>query len=102
MIYLLWGVLNILLILGWIWIGFSLLFKTKSFQPRHSKLYSVVFIFGLIGLLAGNKKIEKNETKSHNKPVTFSHMEVGKTLTHHLEILILKDKESNQILPQFT
>ena len=102
MIYLFWGVLNIVVFFGWLWIGSNLLFKRKSYKPIETRLYSVVFIIGLVSLLTSNSKNELTYQKSHDLPAIMDHFEVKNTLTHHLEITIIRDKETNQLLPQFT
>ncbi|WP_373397703.1 hypothetical protein V8V91_24680 [Algoriphagus halophilus] len=102
MAYLFWGVLNLLVFFGWLWVGSTLLFNRKSNKPIETRLYSVVFILGLVSILTSNSKNEHGNQKSYDLPATMEHLELKRTFTHHLDITIIRDKASNQLLPQFT
>ena len=102
MIHLIWGVLNILLILTWLWIGFSLLFRRKSLVVGNLKPYSIFFIVGLLVLFSAKSKDSESPKMSYNKPISVTIVKTGETLTNHISILIIRDKESGEILPQYT
>ncbi|PZX61381.1 hypothetical protein LV84_00369 [Algoriphagus ratkowskyi] len=102
MIYLIWGVLNILLILSWLWIGFSLFFRRKNIAVGNSRPYSIFFVVGLLVLLSAKSKDSVAPKMSYNKPTTVTIVETGKTLTNHISIVSIRDKESGEILTQYT
>lgn len=99
MIGLIWGILNLILILSFFYFALGLLFKGRKWLHQYDRrlTYPVLFI-GFLSIAAQGKR-SKKEINSHLKfPVSMETTKVKNDLVSNFHITLIREKESSKLL----
>lgn len=101
MIQLLWGMLNLFLILSFFYFLIGLIFRGRKVLAGYSKLYTIPVLFlGFAALI--NPKEKEEEKPIHKGLVTMETIEVSRNLTNKISLELIRDKDSGKIIQERT
>lgn len=101
MIQLLWGILNLFLILSFFYFLIGLIFRGRKVLAGYSKLYTIPILFLGFAAFLHSKEKEEDKHISVGK-ATIEFIEVSKNLTNKISLLLIRDKDSGKIIQERT
>lgn len=100
MLQLLWGILNLFLVLSFFFFLIGTLIRGRKFLMGYNKLFTVpVLLLGIFGVLS-SKKDEDKKIPIHKGMATVETISVAKNLSNNISMVLVRDKETEQILQE--
>lgn len=101
MLQLLWGILNLFLILSFFYFLIGLIFRGRKILAGYSKLYTIPVLFlGFAALI--NPKENEEEKPVPVGLATIEFIEVSENLTNKISLVLIRDKDSGKIIQERT
>jgi hypothetical protein len=101
MIQLLWGILNLFLILSFFYFLIGLIFRGRKVLAGYSKLYTIPVLFLGFAALINPKEPEDDKPVSVGL-VTMETIEVSRNLTNKISLELIRNKDSGKIIQERT
>lgn len=98
MVHLIWGIINILFFVSWIYLAIKFLSGNRSFFKRHSKFYTLILVFGFISFVSGRSEADEQNTDHLDSPTVLQFAKVNETLTYGIDLTLVRDKETGMVI----
>ncbi|MBN3583578.1 hypothetical protein JYB64_14350 [Algoriphagus aestuarii] len=98
MVHLTWGIINLFFFFSWIYLAIKFLSGNRSFFKKHSKLYTLILIFGFISFVSGRSENDEADAEPITKPTSLNFAKTNKTLTYEIDLTLVRDKNTGMII----
>lgn len=100
MLQLLWGVINLFLVLSFFYFGIGILIRGRKFLIWYNKFFTVpVLLIGFLGVIF-SEKIEDKIIPGYKGLATMETILVSKNLSNTIQLFLVRDKETGQLLQE--
>lgn len=100
MLQLLWGVINLFLVLSFFYFGIGILIRGRKFLIGYNKFFTVpVLLIGFLGVIF-SEKIEDKIIPGYKGLATMETILVSKNLSNTIQLFLVRDKETGQLLQE--